>query len=293
MGFCGLDSFDGEGRCEAMMPSRLRSHRAKQLSCSLECEGYVFLESGAGELVCSGSLQIPEKARGSEFGGEASFADVGEAVAVAVGAVGVRVPGEVGSEAVGRRETGALPDKDKAEGGAEGRSDGVCDGDAGLLNEGEGGKGPVGSDELREKVREERDGVALDGECGEAVGDDDGEIAGCGVEERSRFGVEGSAEVGVAEVGGAVGGVGLELEDGNVGIAEDRELRVEALREAGEMERGVDGITGLSMSQLEGEELRGDDAMACGGERDAGGSVIAEVVARIGNEMGHFCECQR
>ena len=56
-------------------------------------------------------------------------------------------------------------------------ADGVADGYAALLDEGEGREGPVCGEELREKVGEQGDGVALDGEGGEAVGDDDGEIA--------------------------------------------------------------------------------------------------------------------
>ena len=60
-----------------------------------------LFESDAGLLVCACCLEVPEEAGGGGFGGEASVADVGEAVAVGVGAGGVGRPGDVGAHAVG------------------------------------------------------------------------------------------------------------------------------------------------------------------------------------------------
>ena len=62
---------------------------------------------------------------------------------------------------------------------------------------------------------EEGDGVVLDCCGGEAVGDDDDDVAGCGVEERGGVGCEGAAEVWAAEVGCAVGCGAGEGEDGS------------------------------------------------------------------------------
>ena len=153
----------------------------------------------------AGGLEVPEEAGGGGFGGEACGADVGDAVAFGVGAAGVRLPGDVGAEGVGRAEAGAFADED----------DGELRGEVWPISSPMatrpcsttlmGRDGPVCGEELREQFGEQRDGVALDGEGGEAVGDDDGEVAvalGLRVAMRRVGGlVQSAAEIGAVQVG--------------------------------------------------------------------------------------------
>src|SRR5215831_12833426 len=114
-------------------------------------------------------------------------------------------------------------------------TDGVADGGPPLLHQSERANRPACDEELREKVCEQGNGVALDGESGEAIGDDDGEIKAGGLKQGSGVRVEGPAKIGLAEIGSTVGGVGLELEDRNGGIREDGEFVFEALGEGGKV----------------------------------------------------------
>jgi hypothetical protein len=76
-------------------------------------------------------------------------------------------------------------------------------------------------------------------------------------------GVEGSAEVGAAEVGFAVGGVGLEEERLQVAGLETAEEEVG-------VERGVDGVAGEGVVELEAEVIGGGDRGAGVAEGEAG-----------------------
>ena len=90
------------------------------------------------------------------------------------------MPRKIGSEAVGRRQAGTFADENETKARSEMETDGIADGDPALLHEGDCGDGPACNKELREKVCEQGNGIALDGQSGEAIGDDDREIAGAG-----------------------------------------------------------------------------------------------------------------
>jgi hypothetical protein len=220
-------------------------------------------------------MEVPEEAGCCGFGREAAIADVGQAVAVGVGAVGVRMPGEIGSEAVGRGEAGTFADEDEAEAGSEMETDGVADGDPALLYQSKRGDGPACDEELREKMCEQGDGVALDGQSREAIGDDDGEISGGELKLGNGVRVEGPAKSRLAEIGGTVGGVGLELEDRNGGFGEDGEFVIEALREGGKVKQSVYGVARLSVGELEIEHSSRSNAMAGSRQGDSGRSEVA------------------
>jgi len=63
---------------------------------------------------------------------EAFVADVGDAVALGVGASGAGLPGDVDAKGVGRAEAGALADEQNGELCAEDEADLIADGYAGL-----------------------------------------------------------------------------------------------------------------------------------------------------------------
>jgi hypothetical protein len=155
------------------------------------------------------------------------------------------------------------------------------------LHQSEWSDSPACIDELREKVREQREGIALNGQGRESIGDDDGEVAGGGLKLGKGVGVERPAKNRLAEIGSTVGGVGLKLEDRNRGFNEDRQLRVEALREGGKVKQGMYRIARLSMGELEVEHLRRGDAMAGSGQRYSGGSEVAEVETASWDERRH------
>ena len=81
-------------------------------------------------------------------------------------------PGEIGAETIGRGEAGAFADKDEAEAGSEKDTYRVAHGDPALLHQSEWSDGPACGEELRKKMRKQRNGVAFDGESREAIGND-------------------------------------------------------------------------------------------------------------------------
>ena len=158
----------------------------------------------------------------------------------------MRMPGEIGPEAVRRRQAGTFADQDEAKARSEMETNGVSDGDPALLYQGEWGDGPACDEELREKVCEQGNGVALDGQSGEAISDGDGEIGsevwGGGLKLGDGVRVEGPAKNRLAEIGSTVGGVGPELDDRNGIVSEDGEFVFEALRERGKVKQSVYGV---------------------------------------------------
>jgi len=115
-------------------------------------------------------------------GGEAVGADVGDTVAVGVGEAGVGGVGEVGAEAVGGAESGALAQQDEGEAGLEEFADFVLEGDASVADDDDRGEGPAVLLEEGNERREEGRAVLDDGEAGEAVGEDEGDVARRGSE---------------------------------------------------------------------------------------------------------------
>lgn len=199
----------------------------------------------------------------------------------------MRMPGEIGSEAVGRGEAGTFADEDEAEAGSEMETDWVAYGDPPLVYQSEWGDGPACGEELREKVCEQGNGIALDGQSGEAVGDDDGEINAGRLKLGNGVRVEGPAKNGLAEIGSTVGGVGLELEDRNGGFREDGEFVVETLREGGKVKQSVYGVARLSVGELEIEHFSRGNAMAGSRQGNSGRSEVAEAETGSWDGMGH------
>jgi hypothetical protein len=157
------------------------------------------------------------------------------------------MPGEIGAKTVGRGEAGAFPDEYEAEASSEMETYGVANGDPALLHQSERSDGPACDEELREKVYEQGNGIALDGQSGEAIGDDDREFAGGGLKLVNGVGVESPAKNRLAEIGSTVGGAGLELEDRNGGFSEDGELGVETLCERRNVKQSVYDVARLTV----------------------------------------------
>jgi hypothetical protein len=247
-----------------------------------------LLKRNTGDLPHTRSLKIPEKPRGSRFGRDAAGANIRQAVAVGIGAFGVRVPSEIGSEAVGRREAGTFADEDEAEAGSKVKTDGIADCNPALLYQGQWGDGPACREELWEKSCEQRNRVALRGQSGEAISDDEGEVTGGGLKLDSGVGVEGPAKHWLAEIRSTVGSVGPELEHGNCGFSEDWEFGVKTLGEGAKVEKSLYGVACPRVGELEVEHFRRGDAVTSRGEGYSGGSELAEVETRRSwDEIGH------
>ncbi len=81
---------------------------------------------------------------------------------------------------------------------------------------------------------------------------------------------EGAAEVGAAEVFGAVEAALCTADGWELAVAEGGE-------EGGDVKSGVDGIAGLRVGERKREGVAGGDADAGAGEGDTGGGEIAEI----------------
>jgi hypothetical protein len=122
--------------------------------------------------------------------------------------------------------------------------------------------------------------VAFEGEGAEAVGEEEEDLGGLRLMRgellkiQDGVGVERAAEVGAAEVSAA------EFGDGSVGREHGVDAGVERVAleaagvEAGEEElsvkRGVDGVSGEGVVELEAEVLANRDGRPGGAQRDAG-----------------------
>lgn len=190
------------------------------------------------------------------------------------------MPREIGAERVRRRKAGTFANQDEAEACSEIEADGIADSHPALLHHGEWANSPTCGKELREKVREQGNSVALDRQCGQAVGDDDGEVGGVvwggGVKFGKRVRVEGPSKNRLAEIRSTIGGVGLELKDGNGGFSEDREFVVKPLNKGGKVEQGMHSVARLSMGELKAKYLSRRDAMTGRRQRYSGRSEIAQ-----------------
>src|SRR5712672_1407437 len=102
-----------------------------------------------------------------------------------------------------------------------------------LLHQSKWGDSPTRIEKLREKIRKQGNGITLNRQNRETIGDDNGDVARSRLKLRNRVGMEGPAENRLAEVSSAVGGVGLEQQDGNGGFSKDGQFRVKALRKRG------------------------------------------------------------
>lgn len=246
-----------------------------------------LLKRSAGDLPRAGSLEIPKETGSGEVGREAAVTDVGEAIAVGVSAIRVGMPGEIGSETVGRREAGAFADKDEAEVGPKMETDGVANGHPALLHQSEWGNSPPCTEELREKMCKQGNGIAFDRHSRETVCDSYGQVAGAGLNPGNGVGVECPAKNRLAEIGSTVGGVGLKLQDRNRGFSKDGQFGVEALREGMKIKLGMDRVARPSVGELKIKHLRRGDAMAGSGQGYSGRREIAKSETGSWDEIGH------
>src|SRR5260370_16942207 len=81
--------------------------------CSLEFDSSL-LKRSARDLPCAGGLEIPQETSAGGFGREATIANVGQAVAVGVGAIGVRMPRKIDSHTLRRQKARPVPHNNKA-----------------------------------------------------------------------------------------------------------------------------------------------------------------------------------
>ena len=90
----------------------------------------VIFESDATDLAAEGFAdEVMERFRGLiewKTGG----ADIGKTIAVGIGGIGTGIVNEIGTEAVGRSESGSLAEEDQGEPAAEKRADFVFECDA-------------------------------------------------------------------------------------------------------------------------------------------------------------------
>lgn len=214
-------------------------------------EGVLF-EGYAGKTAGAGFLHEEMELVGGEGVVESFGADVGDAVALGVGAAGPGRPGEVEAEAVGRGETGPFADEEDDLCCAEALADLVAHGYPALEDDMERREAPAL--QLAQKGVQQRRGVAFDGQGGEAVGHDQGGVVVTWREQGRGLGAKAAAEVGAAQVSGAIGG-GAAQKDVRRQVA-----RVQSL---------VDGIAGAGMIELEAQEFGGGQAVTGPAESDA------------------------
>src|SRR5882757_7017736 len=108
-----------------------------------------LLQQSAADLPPACSLEIPQETFAGGLRGEATSANIGQAVAVGVGTVRMWMPGEISSETVGRGEAGTFADKDEAKAGPEMEADGIANGHPALLHQTKWGDNPPCTEKLR------------------------------------------------------------------------------------------------------------------------------------------------
>jgi hypothetical protein len=136
-------------------------------------------------------------------------------------------------------------------------------------------------------VRKQRNGIALDRQSGEAIGDDDGEVARAGLKLRNGVVVERPAKNRLAKIGSTVGGVGLERKDRKRCFSKNGEFGAEALREGVKVKHSVYRVARLSVRELEIEHFTRGNAMARRRQRYSGRSETAEVETASWDERRH------
>jgi hypothetical protein len=135
------------------------------------------------------------------------------------------MPGEIGSKTVGRREARSFADKDEAKAGSQMKANRIPNGYAPLLDQGERSDSPPGTEQPRKKLCEQRDGIALDSQRGEAIRNDNGKITGAALKLRNGVGVESSSKDRLTQIASTIGGVGLKLQNRNRGFSKNGQFR--------------------------------------------------------------------
>jgi hypothetical protein len=172
-------------------------------------------------------LEIPQETFAGGIRGEATSANIGQAVAIRVRTIGTRIPSKIRSQAVRRGEAGAFADKDKAEPGSETKSDRIPNSHPPLLHQTDWSDTPPRTQKLREKACKQGNGIALDRQSRKAICKDDGEVAGRRLKLSSRVGVEGPAENRLAQIRSPVRSVGLKLLHSNRSFSKEGQFSAE------------------------------------------------------------------
>jgi hypothetical protein len=232
-------------------------------------------------------LEIPQETFAGGLRGEATDANIRQAVAVGVRTVGTRIPSQIGSQAVWRGEAGAFADKDKAEPGSETKSDRVPDSYTALSHQTDWSDSPSRTEELREKVGKQGNGIALDRQSRKTICKDDGEVAGRRLKLSSRVGVEGPAENRLAEIRRPVRSVGLKRLHGNRSVSKDGQFSAEPPRESVKIKLRMHRIARPSVGELKVEHLTCGDTMAGSGQRYTGRRELAKSETGSSDKFGH------
>ncbi|MDT7813892.1 MAG: hypothetical protein QOJ42_3808 [Acidobacteriaceae bacterium] len=157
------------------------------------------------------------------------------------------------------------------------KTDGIANGHPALLHQSEWGDSPPSIQKLREKFCEQGNGMTLNRQSRQAIGDDDGKVAGGRLKLHNGIRVERPAKNRLAEIADTVGGVGLKLQHRNRGFSQNGQFGAEALRKGRKVQHRMDRVARLSMGQLKVKHFTCGDAMACSRQRHPRRREVAEV----------------
>ncbi len=204
--------------------------------------------------------------------------DIGDAIALGVGAADLWRESHVGAEAIGCRQARALADQHQDHLGAENRADLVAERDARAACD--HGTADLDSIEAqsRDEVLDQRDGMGVDRRRRQAVADHDREparIPAMARQQQMRGRVERPPEIRAPQIVGAVAGPAMDL---------DR-LEAETVQtgnDRGRIEGGMNGVAGTGVVEREAEQRAGGQARAGAAEPDARRGKGPQVGQRAG-----------
>jgi hypothetical protein len=199
----------------------------------------------------------------------------------------MRMPREIGSKAVRRGEPGTFTDKDEAKARPETKADRIPNGHPALLHQANWGNRPPCTEKLREKMGKQRNGMTLNRQGGQAIGDDDRKVTGGVLKLHNRIGVERPAKHRLAEISGAIRSVALKLKNRNRAFSKHGEFSAKALRKGRKVQHRMDRVARLSVRKLEIKHFARGDAMAGSRQRHSRRRVVAEVETASADERGH------
>ena len=245
----------------------------------------LVLQRHAGQPAAPGLAEQPGQLGGRGLDGQTLGAHVGDAVARRVGEPDTRRPADVEAQAVGRAEARPLADQHDDAGRAQRRTDLVTDRHPALVHQHDGRQRPVR--QVRPQRDDQRHGVAVHGQGGEPVGDDQREVEGRGGaallapggQPLPRGVVEPPSEVGPLQVDVAVGGGAGERQRLVTRCAQRRGHRVG-------VEGQVHGVAGARVSEAELELGGGGHGDAGAAQRDARGGEAPQRLPGRGDHAG-------
>lgn len=174
-----------------------------------------LLEGGAGSPRRARYLEIPEEAIRGNLWREPAVPDIREAVAVGVCTVLMGRPGQIRAHTIWRRESRPFANQNQAATDPKAGTNWIADADSPLLNHREWSYGPGVGEQLRQQMGEHRDGIALNGESRESVGDDNGQVAGGWAKQGNGVGMNSAAQIRLTKISGAIRRVTSQLENLN------------------------------------------------------------------------------